>query len=316
MHTQANFFTNFFKDATKEDRHQGNNNSDKITHASHGPDLSSSTKNSAPNRGALNGTEHVLPDNVGFTQGNQSASQKPPAKTSATHMHQLPNTHAPQYIHGQYTPPTSPLAAPNLLYAVNMPRKAPLPAVPSNKPLVEISPFFYTGYHRLFIGVSTTVAQRVDLIDGIGYYAVEELLPWIYRSFVDNPLKRKASPQNIRTWVGDIRLAIENAKRCLMLVQKQTQDPRPHFHQWYTFYSLVSLFGFQVQYCPHGTSQTCENMEDVFGTFYGLSTSYKDHESLLVRMFIRTHSGKDFVKDIEWTGSQYDTGLLRHHPFS
>jgi hypothetical protein len=258
----------------------------------------SPTKTNAPNCGAFEGPATLA--NADITQGNQSAFQKPSVNFNGTS--------ASQHVHGQYTPPTSPSTVPYMSFVEDMPRKALPYGLPTINQLVEISPFYLAGCDRLLIGVSATVAQRLGLIDGSGYYLVVELFPRICRPFIDEDFKHSASPQKIRSWKQQIRLAIDEAK---VRLQRQIG---PHIRQWYTFYSIVRMFGSLVQYCPHGNVRTCENKEDVFGTFCQLRTSYKgfqDGRRLLVSIRIRNFSGTDFVKDIVWTGSFYDSGLLR-----
>ena len=322
LHTQPIFFKKSFKGLTKDDtvttksrnqRLHENNDSDKMPNTD--PSLSfasltitvnvssatpqkSPTKTNAPKCGAFEGPATLT--NADFTRGNQSAFQKPSVNFNGTS--------ASQDVHGQYTPPTSPSTVPYMSFVEDMPREVPSYGLPTINQLVEISPFYLAGCDRLLIGVSATVAQRLGLMDGSGYYLVVELFPRICRPFIDEDFKHSASPPEIRSWKQHIRLAIDEAKVCL---QRQTG---PHIRQWYAFYSLVKMFGSLVQYCPHGEGRTCRNKQDVFGTLCQLGTSYEDFQdgrSLVVSIRIRNFSGTDFVKNIVWTGSFHDRGLLR-----
>jgi len=229
----------------------------------------------------------MLLNNADSTQGDQSF-QKPSAMPIGTS--------TSDYVNGQYTPPVSPSTVPNTSFDQS----------------VDIHPFYHTGYHRLFIGVSATVAQCLGLVDGSGYYSVEQIFPWVCRPFIDKKFKHSATLQTLRLWRQRIRVAIDDAQVCMQRLFLSS-DPhlRPHLRRWYTFYTFIKMFGYPVQYCPHGKVQTCKNKEDVFGIFYRLCTLYercKDgHYRLLVRFCIRNISGTDFVKDIVWTGLRQES---------
>jgi len=175
---------------------------------------------------------------------------------------------------------------------------------------VDIHPFYHTGYHRLFIGVSATVAQCLGLA-GSQYYSVEQMLPWVCRPFIDRKFKHTAT---LRLWEQRIREAIYDAQVYMQsLFLSSGPRLRSHLHRWSTFYTFIKMFGYSVKYCPHGEVRTCKNKEDVFGTFYRLCTLYercKDgHSRLLVRFCIRNISGMSIIKDIVWTGlRQVSTG--------
>lgn len=179
---------------------------------------------------------------------------------------------------------------------------------------IDIHPFYHTGYHRLFIGVSATVAQCLGLADGSQYYSVEQMLPWVCRPFIDRKFKHIATLESLRLWEQRIRGAIYDAQVYMQsLFLSSGPRLRSHLHRWLTFYTFIKMFGYSVKYCPHGEVRTCKNKEDVFGTFYRLCTLYercKDgHSRLLVRFCIRNISGMSIIKDIVWTGlRQVSTG--------
>jgi len=115
----------------------------------------------------------MLLNNADSTQGDQSF-QKPSAMPIGTS--------TSDYVNGQYTPPVSPSTVPNTSFDQS----------------VDIHPFYHTGYHRLFIGVSATVAQCLGLVDGSGYYSVEQIFPWVCRPFIDKKFKHSATLQTLR----------------------------------------------------------------------------------------------------------------------
>jgi hypothetical protein len=293
MHTQAIFLTNVFKNIIvtangKNQRPYENNNSD--------------------NDPSLSFASLTITSDASVTPKNQIAFQKSSTKNRASNYEAFEGSASLEHT---------------LLDNVDWDQSFQKPSAMLNGTSasdnvldrsVDIHPFYHTGYHRLFIGVSATVAQCLGLVDGSQYYSVEQMLPWVCRPFIDRKFKHTATLQSSRLWEQRIRGAIYDAQVYMQsLFLSSGPRLRPHLHRWFTFYTFIKMFGYPVKYCPHGEVQTCKNKEDVFGTFYRLCTLYercKDgHSRLLVRFYIQSISGTAFIKDYVWTGlRQVSTG--------
>lgn len=274
MHTQAIFLTNFFKDDI----------------------VMANDKNQRP---------YENNNSASATPRNQIAFQKSPTENSAPHYEAFEGPASLEHTLLDWD------------QSFQKPSAMPNEASASDNVLdqsVDIHPFYHTRHHRLFIGVSAAVAQCLVLVDGSGYYSVEQIFPWVCRPFIDKNFKHSATLQNLCLWRQRIRVAIDEAQVYMQhLFLGSDPHLRPHLRRWYTFYTFIKMFGYPVKYCPHGEVQTCKNKEDVVGIFYRLCTLDKrckeGHSILLVRFYIRNIGGTDFVKNLVWTGlRQVSTG--------
>jgi len=284
MHTQAIFLTNVFKNNIvangKNQRHYENNNSN--------------------NDPSLLFASLMITSDASVTPKNQVAFQKSSTKNSASKYKAFEGSGSLEHT---------------LLDNADCDQSFQKPSAMLNvlDQSIDIHPFYHTGYHRLFIGVSATVAQCLGLADGSQYYSVEQMLPCVCRPFIDRKFKHTATLESLRLWEQRIRGAIYDAQVYMQsLFLSSGPRLRSHLHRWLTFYTFIKMFGYSVKYCPHGEVRTCKNKEDVFGTFYRLCTLYercKDgHSRLLVRFYIQSISGT-FFKDLVWTGlRQVSTG--------